>query len=212
MLVPDEIADSAETVRLLEMVRSGNRDAFNDLFDRHRDKLRQTVQLRLDRRLRARVDPSDIVQEAHLEAYRRLDDYLTRRPMPFELWLRKTAQERVYNHYRTHLRTAQRSVNREVPLPEESSMLIAASFLKRSSSPSHHVARREYKRLVQEAVGELSEIDREIILMRNVEGYSQREISLVLELSHDAVRNRYGRALVKLQRLLVSKGLADSQS
>lgn len=204
--------DSTQTLRLLELIRSGNREAFNELFDRHRDQLRNAIQLRLDRRLRARVDPSDVVQETQLEAFRRLDDYLARQPMPFDLWLRKTAQERVSNLRRDHLHTARRSVHREQRFPEESSMLIAATLLSRSSSPSRNVAQREYNRLVTEAVNELSEFDREIILMRNVEGYTHCQIALVLDISHDAVRQRYGRALVRLQQRLAAKGLTDSDS
>jgi RNA polymerase sigma-70 factor (ECF subfamily) len=202
-------ADSDETLRLLESIRLGDREAFNRLFERHRDDLRRAVQLRLDRRLQARVDPSDIVQETQMEAFRRLDDYLERRPMPFQLWLYKTAQERVFNARRTHLKTAGRSVDREQPFSDASSMLIAASFLKRSASPSRQIVRREYVRLVNEAIGELDRVDQEILFMRNVEGFSQREIAAVLELTHDAVRKRYGRALVKLQRLLASKGLSQ---
>jgi RNA polymerase sigma-70 factor (ECF subfamily) len=193
-------------------ISSGDRDAFNDLFDRHRSDLRRVVQLRLDRRLQARVDASDVVQEAQMEAFRRLDDYLTRRPMPFGLWLRKTAQERIYNHRRDHLQTARRSVHREQAFPDQSSLMIAAPFLGRGSSPSQRLIKREHKRIVSEAVNELAEIDREILLMRNVEGLSQREIAQVLELSHDAVRKRYGRALVKLQRLLAAKGLSEAES
>ena len=190
---------------------SGDRDAFNDLFARHRNDLRRVVQLRLDRRLQARVDASDVVQEAQMEAFRRLDDYLVRRPMPFGLWLRKTAQERIFNHRRAHLQTARRSVQREQPFPDQSSMMIAAPFLQRGSSPSRRLVKREHKRLVSEAVGELADLDREILLMRNVEGLSQPEIAQVLELSHDAVRKRYGRALVKLQRLLAAKGLTEAE-
>lgn len=207
--MPAELTDSAETRELLMRISSGQREAFDELFDRHRDDLRRAVQLRLDRRLRARLDASDIVQESQLQAYRRLDDYLHRRPMPFSLWLRKTAQEQVANHRRTHLDAARRSVHREQPLPDESSLMIARPLIARSSSPSRHVARREYQRLVAEAVNELAELDREILLMRNVEGLSQRAIAQVLELSHDAVRKRYGRALVKLQRLLVERGLTE---
>jgi RNA polymerase sigma-70 factor (ECF subfamily) len=192
-------------------ISSGQRDAFNELFDRHRTALRQAVQLRLDRRLRARVDASDIVQEAQMQAYRRLDDYLRRRPMPFSLWLRKTAQEQIANHRRAHLETARRSVHREQPFPDESSMMIAGPLLARGSSPSRHIARREYQRLVVEAVNELADVDREILLMRNVEGLSQREIAHVLELSHDAVRKRYGRALLKLQQLLAARGLSEAE-
>jgi RNA polymerase sigma-70 factor (ECF subfamily) len=203
------VDDSLETKRLLDSIRQGHRDAFEDLFDRHRKDLRRAVQLRLDRRLQARFDASDIVQETHLVAYRRLDDYLQRRPMPFSLWLRKTAQERVSNHRRDHLQAARRSVHREEVLPGKSSLMLAAPLLETHSSPSQRVMKREYERLVSEAVAELGELDREILLMRNVEGLSQRDIGQVLDLSHDAVRKRYGRALVKLQGLLVAKGVSE---
>jgi RNA polymerase sigma-70 factor (ECF subfamily) len=193
-------------------IRSGQRDAFNELFDRHRQDLRRAVQLRLDRRLQARLDASDIVQEAQMEAYRRLDDYLARRPMPFSLWLRKTAQERIANHRRAHLETARRSLRREEALPDKSSMLLAAPLLGvAASSPSQRLIKREYQRLVNEAVADLAELDREVLLMRHVEGMSHREIAQVLDLSHDAVRARYGRALVKLQRLLAAKGLSEAE-
>jgi RNA polymerase sigma-70 factor (ECF subfamily) len=208
---PSHFADSAETNRLLMQISAGHRDAFDDLFNRHRGDLRQAVELRLDRRLRARVDASDIVQEAQMEAFRRLDDYLERRPMPFSLWLRKTAQERIYNHRRAHVAAARRSVLREEAAPEESSMLIANSLMNQGSSPSRRVMRREYQRLVSEAVDELDDVDREILLMRNVEGLAQSEIAQVLDLTHDAVRKRYGRALVKLQRSLAKKGLTEGE-
>jgi len=206
---PSHFADSAETQRLLMQISAGQRDAFDDLFNRHRRGLRQAVELRLDRRLRARVDASDIVQEAQLHAYRRLDAYLQRRPMPSRLWLRKTAQGRIADHRRAHLQAARRSIHREQPLPNESSMMITRSFVCRGSSPSRRVLKKEYERLVSEAVSELDETDREILLMRNVEGLSQREIAQVLDMNHDAVRKRYGRALVKLQRLLADRGLSE---
>jgi RNA polymerase sigma-70 factor (ECF subfamily) len=192
-------------------IRAGDRDAFNDLFDRYRDRLRQAVELRLDPRLRARIDASDVVQEAQMEAYRRLDDYLLRAPMPFGIWLRKTAQDRLHNQRRDHLKAKKRSVDREQPFPERSSMMISAPFLQRGVSATSHFTKREYQRLVAQAVGQLDELDREILLMRNVEGLSQRAIAQVLDVSHDWVRKRYGRALLKLQRLLTEKGVSESQ-
>jgi RNA polymerase sigma-70 factor, ECF subfamily len=205
-----DLSDSTETQLLLARIRVGERAAFDELFDRHRGELRRAVELRLDRRLRARVDASDIVQESHLEAYRRLDDYLERAPMPFGLWLRKTAQQQLVNHRRTHMRAVRRSVHREDALPDQSSMLIAAPLLHTGPSPSRQVIKREYARLVSEAVNQLSELDREILLMRNVEGLTQQAIAQVLDLSHDAVRQRYGRSLIKLQRLLAAKGLGEA--
>src|SRR5690349_14528746 len=105
--------DSEDTRRLLEQVGSGDRQAFERLFERHRTPLRLMIEVRTDARLRARIDPSDVVQETHLEAFRRLPDYLARRPMPFHLWLRKMAYERLLNLRRDHLTAARRSVLRE---------------------------------------------------------------------------------------------------
>ena len=113
----DEVTpDGAETQRLLELVAAGDRAAFEQLFAEHRAELRRVVEMRLDARLRARLDPSDVVQETQLEAFRRLGDFLERRPMPFRLWLRKTAQERLLMLQRQHLEAARRTVGREVAL------------------------------------------------------------------------------------------------
>ncbi|MEZ6070505.1 MAG: sigma factor [Pirellulales bacterium] len=92
-------ADSAETHRLLMRIRAGDRDAFNDLFERYRERLHDVVALRLDPKLGPRLDASDVVQDAQLEAFRRLDDYLERQLMPFGIWIRKTAQERLCKNY-----------------------------------------------------------------------------------------------------------------
>src|ERR1700686_1763583 len=98
--------NSDNTEHLLCQAQAGNGQAFEELFARHRAYLHQVVALRLDARLRPRIDPSDVVQEAQLEAFRRLDDYLQRRPMPFRLWLRKTTYERLLMLERFHRRAA----------------------------------------------------------------------------------------------------------
>jgi RNA polymerase sigma-70 factor (ECF subfamily) len=203
------LEDSEATKQLLDRVQAGDRAAFGELFERHRRRLRKAVRWRLDRRLCKRVDESDIVQETQLVAFRRLGDYLARQPMPFGLWLRKTAQERISNHRRAHVDTSQRTVTREQPLPNQSSMLIAAPFVDRGPSPSQCYTAQEYRRLVGQAVDELSEQDREILLMRNVEGLTHPEIAQILDATHEAVRKRYGRALMKLQQLLEQRGLAE---
>src|SRR5213080_2671874 len=104
------VPDSAETRRLLTQAQAGDRAAFERLFARHQKELHQVVALRLDRRLRARVDADDVVQETQLEALRRFEDFLQRRPMPFRLWLRKTAQQRLQLLRRQHLRAERRAV------------------------------------------------------------------------------------------------------
>src|SRR5579885_1665671 len=119
----DELAsDSEQTRRLLQKVCQGDQRALNRLLERHRPYLRQLVELRLDPRIRARVDPSDVVQEAQLEAARRLQDNPKPPPMPFRLWLRQLASDRLIMLRRYHVGAARRSVQREIALPERSSL------------------------------------------------------------------------------------------
>src|SRR5436853_26245 len=126
--------DSAETCSLLEQFHQGDKEALGSLLQRHRERMQHFVELRLDRRIRARLDPSDVVQEAQLDMARRMEDFLQRRPMPFHVWAVKTVYERLLNLQRDHLRRQKRSVKREVALPEGSSMkLMQALSGKRSS-------------------------------------------------------------------------------
>jgi RNA polymerase sigma-70 factor, ECF subfamily len=203
--------DSAETQRLLGAAQAGDPRAFNRLFARHRPYLRQVVALRLDARLRPRVDPSDVVQETQLEAFRRLPDYLKRRPMPFRLWLRKTAQERLLMAQRRHLTAGRRSLAREVALPEESSLALARQFADAGSTPSRQLGRRELVHRVRQALAELADADREVLLMRNLEQLSNAEVAEVLQVDPAAASQRYGRALLRLRKLLIDRGLTEPE-
>ena len=202
-------SDSSETLRLLDQARGGDTKAVNRLCARHRSYLRQVIELRLDRSLRKRVDPSDLVQETLLEATRRLEDYFEREPMPFRLWLRKTAQQRVAMIHRKYFDVAARDVAREVPLPEQSSMLLAKQLLEKGSSPSQHAERREMARRVRRAVAQLPEAHREIILMRTFECMSYQEVAYMLGIEPATAKKRHGRALIRLHRVLVEGGLTS---
>jgi RNA polymerase sigma-70 factor (ECF subfamily) len=203
--------DSEETCRLLERIRAGEREAFDGLLARHRPFLRQLVEMRLDARLRARLDPSDVVQETQLEAFRRLPDYLERRPMPFRLWLRKTVHERLRMAERQHLEASRRAVGRELPIPDASSVLLMQQLAALGPSPSQHLTRGELARRVREALTRLQELDREVLLMRTFEGLSYAEVGYLLEIDAATARKRHGRALLRLHKLLTEGGLTESQ-
>jgi RNA polymerase sigma-70 factor (ECF subfamily) len=207
----DIAAESAETDLLLGHVRAGDERAFERLFAQHRAALRRFVALRLDSRLRQRVDPSDVVQETQLEAFQRLPDFLARKPMPFRLWLWKTAYERLLKIRRQHVGTARRSTAREIPLPDRSSLLIAQQLQAAGSSPSQHLARRELVQRVRQAVAQLAEMDREVLFLRFFEGQSYQEVSCVLGVEPATARKRFGRALLHLQKLLFATGLPESE-
>src|SRR5947209_13370231 len=132
-----EVKPDSETTRaLLEQLAGGDRQALEPLLARHRPDLASFIDFHLDAALRARLDPSDIVQEAQLEVARRMDDFLKRRPMPFHLWVRKTAYEHLLRSRRDHRRD-RRSVAREEAWPDRSSLLLARSLLGGGPSPSH---------------------------------------------------------------------------
>jgi RNA polymerase sigma-70 factor (ECF subfamily) len=203
--------DPEETRRLLERASAGDRQAVEQLFTQHRSQLCRFVELHLDARLRARVDPSDVVQEAQLEAFRRLEDFLQRQPMPFALWLRKTVYERLLKVHRRHLAAAQRAVGRELQLPDWSSLSLFQQLAASGSTPSRVLSRQEVSRRVSRALTDLPATDREILLMRNIEGLSYQEVSYLLDIDAAAARKRYGRALLRFRQLLIDQGLLESQ-
>ncbi len=193
--------DSAETQHLLEQARAGNDAAVNHLLERHRPYVYRFVELRLDPQLQGRVDPSDVVQEAQMEAIRRLDGYLGNAPMPFRLWLRQIAQDRLLM-LRRHHRGARRTVTREAAWPDESSLAFARQLLASGTSPSARLVASELAQRVRQAVAQLPEADREIVLLRNFECLSNQEVAQLLEIKPATASQRYGRALMRLRKLL----------
>src|SRR5207302_686035 len=120
-------------------------------------------------------------QEAQIEAVRRFDDYLTQAPMPFRLWLRQLAQDRLLMLYRRHVQAARRAVAREVVLPEQSSVLLAQQLCAAGSTPSQKLSQQELARRVRHAVAQLPDAVREVLLMRTFEGLSFEEVGQLLE-------------------------------
>lgn len=203
--------DSPEIQPLLQRARAGDRQATAELLAAYRAYLCQFVELRLDPKLRARVDPSDIVQEAQLEAVRRLEDYLARPPMPFRLWLRQIALDRLLMIHRHHVATARRAVGREIPLPEQSSILLAQQVLGMGSTPSQQVNRRELAGRLRQAIAQLGDADQEILLLRHFEGLSNPEVGELLGLDPATVSKRHGRAVRRLHKILFKSGLTESE-
>lgn len=204
------MGDSDALTALLGRAQAGDRRAFDDLASRYQPGLKAFIAARLDERLAARVDPSDVVQEVWLEAFARLHDYLERRPMPFRTWLWKTAYERLLK-VRRHHRRARRAVGREVGWPERSSLMLASRLLG-GTSPSRRLGQQEMARQVREVLGQLSETDSEILLMRNVDELPYEEIGLLLDIEPEAARQRYGRALLRLRKALLARGLLEPEA
>ena len=209
--MPHLHADSSETRSLLDDAQAGDRQALDRLFRRHRHYLTRVVDLRLDPRLRSRVDPSDVVQETQLEAARRVSQYLDDRALPFRLWLRQIAIDRLLMLHRKHLQSRRRTVTRDLPLPDRSSVQLAHQLIAAGPSPIEQLAARELARRVREALGRLAEQDRDVLVLRNFEGLSLQEIACVLDIDPAAARKRHGRALLRLRKELIEDGLRESE-
>jgi RNA polymerase sigma-70 factor (ECF subfamily) len=130
--------------------------------------------------------------------------------MPFHIWLRKTAYENLLRLRRQHVEADCRSVEREVPFPDSSSVLLARKILSREPNPGQQAIEEELARRLRHAIAELPQIDAEVLLMRNLEGLTNQEVAQVLDLDTSATSKRYGRAIMKLRQLLLESGLGDS--
>jgi len=192
-----------------DLLQRGDAAALAELFARHDALVRQTVALRLDRRLLARVDVADVVQDTYLEATRRFDEYLRRPGMPFHLWLRWLARERVLMLHRQHVFADRRAVGREAPpLPVDSSTCFTRALLGREPSPSQAVAAAEVAERLRQALGELDDDERDVILWRHFEHLANREIAQLLSITEAAAAKRYIRAVERLRGILMGLGVS----
>jgi len=199
-------APAPDTEELIEQAGQGDATALQQLLVRHRGRLRKMVAVRLDRRLAARVDPSDVVQEAFAEAIQHFAEYLRTRPLPFSAWLRGFAWQRLVRLHRHHIRAQKRSVRREeawsMPLPDDSVVRLARRLLAHGSSPSQALIHDELRERLRAALDQLAPHDREILVMRNLEQLPVAEIAAVLGLTEGAVKVRHLRALQRLRSIL----------
>ncbi len=208
--------ESLKTVDLLNEVRLGKPEAVNALLDRHRDALRRMIDLRMDRAVSQRVDASDIVQDVLVEASRRLGQYLADGKMPFHLWLRHMAMDRIIDAHRRHRVARRRSVDREQSLAatgraDRSSIEMFDQLQDRQLTPAAAATQHELVRRFQAAVELLDEPDREVILMRHFEQLSNQEVAQSLDLSGAAASMRYLRAMRRLRELLAKEMSPDNE-
>jgi RNA polymerase sigma-70 factor (ECF subfamily) len=201
---------TADPKLLLARALAGDEVAFSSLFDGERERLRRMVRLRLDRRLSGRVDSDDVLQDAYIEARKRLSDY-SRNPgvMPFHLWLRLVTGQKLTVLHRFHLGARARDAGMEVSLhrgafPQASSVSLAAQLLGKMTSASRAAIRAEHKLILQEALNGMDPIDREVLTLRHFELLGNEDTAVVLGLTNKAASNRYIRALKRLKEILSS--------
>lgn len=199
--------ESASNELLVERLRRGDPQALASLFSLHRERLKRIVQLRMDRRLQGRTDPSDIIQEVYIDAHQRVRHYLEKPQMPFFLWLREVTMQRLVDVHRRHLEAQMRDAKREVSIHRDefstvSSASMAEQLVGHLTSPSQRVAQAELIEYVEAALERMAPIDREVLALRHFEELTNNDIAQVLGITKAAASNRYVRALARLRTAL----------
>ncbi len=197
-----------------ERLRAGGRSALAEVFMGHRERLRRMVQLRMDRRVARRVDPSDVLQEAFLDAERQLDDYLAEPLLSPFIWLRCLTGQRLMAIHRRHLGAAKRDAKHEVSLdqprmPQADSQILSNRLAGRMTSPSLAAIRAEMNARLHALVEDMDPLDREILALRHYEELGNQEAAEELGILPAAASKRYIRALERLKANLARAGLME---
>jgi RNA polymerase sigma-70 factor (ECF subfamily) len=192
-----------DTEELLQRVADGDQAAVDEVLSRHRNRLKRMISARLDARISARIDPSDIVQETLLAASRMLDDYLRGRPVPFYPWLRQLAWDKLVEQHRRHVDAQVRTVKRErAMVSDESANGIADRLFAHGAAPSARIGQAELRLVVRRALAELPEADREVLIMRFIEQHSTKEVAAILGLQPRTIQVRQLKAMQRLRARL----------
>ncbi len=204
----------SNTVELLDRAQQGDAAARDQLLMRYRPRLTRMVMAMMDARLSARLDPSDILQDAMTIASQRLPDYLAERPVAYYAWLRQIVKELLIDVHRKHIRAQKRSIHREqaldFQLSDLSAMQLADQLFSREPSPSGLANQRETAAQLKQAMGSMPPLDLEVLLMRFVEQLSISEMSEALSITENAVKARVRRAIERLGRVVFSGGVDES--
>ncbi|MEW6744505.1 MAG: sigma-70 family RNA polymerase sigma factor [Planctomycetota bacterium] len=177
------------------------------LLEDYRARLQRMVDLRMDPHVRARIDSSDVIQEAYAEVLHRLPAYRNSPDMPFFLWVRFITGQKLLQAHRHHLGAQERDPRREVGIlggvPDMSSVMLASVIADSGLlSPSQAIVKEEQAERLKVALDQLKPIDREVIVLRHFEHLTNSEIAQVLGLKESGATLRYTRALKRLSEIL----------
>ena len=187
----------------LRRLRTGGEAAVAEQFAQHTDRLERLVEFRLDARLRSRVDPADVLQEAYIEIARRIGDYLARPEVSFYVWARQITLQTLIGVQRRHF-GQKRSPKMEIAIPgsDATSYSIAQAICAQQTTPSRAAMRAEEIQQLHAALAEMDETDREVLALRHFEHLGNNEVAEALGLTATAASNRYVRAMTRLAEIM----------
>ena len=206
-MAPTTAGHSGAEGSLMQRAAAGDAGAWGSLLTEHEARLTRMVTFRLDSRLQGRVDPSDVVQDAFLEAAAHRDSYFRLPSLPVFLWLRGVVANKLLEIHRHHLVIQMRAVGREEVLgkgadPDATSGALAHQLSGQLTGPRTAAARTEVRQRLREALDGMHATDREVLALRHFEQLTNGEAAAVLGIEERAAAKRYVRALQRLKTIL----------
>jgi RNA polymerase sigma-70 factor (ECF subfamily) len=197
---------SDDTAPLVRRAIQGDRSAIDSILLRYRQQLRRMVAVRLNSRLRARFDPSDVVQIVLAEAAQKMVNF-NQPPEHFYPWLRQLAWDELARLHRDHIRTKKRSVlregdDRQAGVDDESMLQLADRLAAKQLGPGSRLVHKELRARVRSAIEELPTQFREVLMLRFLEQLNISETAVALGITQSAVKSRQFRAIEQLGNLL----------
>ena len=190
-------------------LREGDREALGALFSEQERRLKRWVESRLDPRLAGRLAASDVVQEIYLDAEKRLEHFRDRPEMPFRVWIRLLADQKMIDVRRRHFGAQARDAGREVSIdggraasPNTSAVGLAACLAGDLTSPSRAAIRRETLDQLVGAIEGMDPIDREVLTLRHFDELTNDDVAHYLGIPKGTASKRYVRALGRLRLIL----------
>ena len=193
---------------LIAKAKQGNDAAASELLRNYRNYLLLLAQVQLDRKFQSKVDPSDLVQETCLAAYRGLPGLQGQSEAEFVAWLRKIMANVCLKMVRTYQGTQRRSVYREQQLTDDlnSSSVDLAGMLSPCSTPSQRASQRELAVVLADKLAELPDHYRQAMILHHINGLTIAEVAGQMGRSPQATNSLLARALVKLRSLMEGGG------
>jgi RNA polymerase sigma-70 factor, ECF subfamily len=191
--------------QLLQEARAGDTGTIGQLLEIYRRYLGLLARVQIGRRLQGKVDASDLVQETFLEAHRNFPRFRGTSEGELVRWLRQILATRLADLLRRYLGAQGRDVRLEREIEDafdRSSVLLDRGLVAPQSSPSHQAARREQAVLLADALGQLPDDYREVIVLRHLEGLTFPEVAVRLGRSLDSVEKLWMRGLVRLRQIM----------
>jgi RNA polymerase sigma-70 factor (ECF subfamily) len=197
-------SETSDIQQMLQLAASGDSAATASLLVSQRQRLKRMVEVRLDRRVAGRVDPSDVVQDVLMKAAGELPAYLRERAVPFYPWLRRLAWQHLVDLHRRHVISQKRSVLREeqLQLSDNSTIELAQRLIAPQSTPSGVAVKRELSQRLRGAMTQLKDSEREVLILKYLEQLSSAEIADVMGLAQRTIQAQHRQALEKLHRAL----------